>query len=476
MPILTAFPAPTASALSPSESHEEARSPALSVRRGGANAHQAEFADLLLAQPIANSPMPAASPESALVVPPAPTNPREPAFLFGDDVDPEAVNEGDAAFADDRQELPPAELVSSFFPPLPPPPPAAPPPPKDPSSTDLPAAWEDSELAGFANMPPPIPSARSATDATSSSSPLNAPQPAGEGEGETAEATLPFDSIARPAVFSHPRSRSSTEDGVNAVPCDKNTKESAMGQIVMGADKARGMEKAEAPLIMNRAFAAEPSAAASSGAVSTADASAASQPTSALDPMTNIPARSSGHEPPAPSIAASALRLIERVELAADQLSALRSREEFRFNVDVAGRHRVEVKVAVRDGRVFAAFRADSSELRDALARGWETFVRSREGGAQRWAEPVFSAHAPSASAASPAERAHGASVGEFASGRDSSADDRPSSRREYPAAAEDRVLSDGRAVVSRSAVPPVGEAPMAASRPDGSRLLSVLA
>jgi hypothetical protein len=387
----------------------------------------------------------------------------------------ETAGECDAAPADDRQKIPLGDLMTCFL--LPPPPPSSassPQPPDQMPSGGFMGSSEQSELAGFPCMSPSLP-ASFATKATSSSSPVEPLSAASEGEAEQATTTSGAEVHAGPAVFSHPHFRGSTRNAGQALSNDKRVYELSGIQVVNDSEIMRGMEKAKEPLTMNRDFAAEPSAAASSGMV-VSDAKTTPPLAPATEPVVNAPEMRADTDAPAAPLAVSTLRLIERVEQAADQLSTLRSREEFRFNVDVAGQHRVEVKVAVRGGRVFADFRADTPELRDALARGWDTFVRSREGGAQRWADPVFSSHAPSPSSASSVERASGAPADESASGRGSSANDHPSSRREYSEVDDVGLIAGAPAAASRSSAPLLAAPSGGAPRSDGARLLSVLA
>jgi len=87
--------------------------------------------------------------------------------------------------------------------------------------------------------------------------------------------------------------------------------------------------------------------------------------------------------------AVDAVRLIERVAEAAGNLSA-RPSEPVSLSIQLDDTHRVEVRVALHDGKVHASFRSDSPEVRAALSAAWHDFVRSPERAGQSWAEPVF--------------------------------------------------------------------------------------
>jgi len=176
---------------------------------------------------------------------------------------------------------------------------------------------------------------------------------------------------------------------------------------------------------------------------------------------------------PAP-VPAAALRLIERVERLSEQLAA-RPGEPLRLSLDLEGDHRVDVKVALRGGRVFADFRSDSAEMRSALAQGWEAFVRSRDGAAQRWADPVIAAStapapvAPAASSGAPGSDPFSSS----SSGQQPAADQQRSSRQGAPGS-EAAPATWARAA-SPSASPTPSE-PAQSPRADASRLLSARA
>jgi len=112
-------------------------------------------------------------------------------------------------------------------------------------------------------------------------------------------------------------------------------------------------------------------------------------PNPAFSATPTAPARPLGDA--APVASAAAVKLIERVaEVAANALS--RPSEPISVRIDLDDTHRVDVRIAVRGGRVHADFRSDSPEVRAALSAAWNEFTRSRDGADQRWAEPVFAA------------------------------------------------------------------------------------
>lgn len=111
---------------------------------------------------------------------------------------------------------------------------------------------------------------------------------------------------------------------------------------------------------------------------------------------------------PAPVAPAAAMRMVEQVADVADRLSA-RTNEKVDVRIELEGNRHVDVHVSMQGGRVHADFRSDSPEVRAALSSAWEGFVQSREGAAQRWAEPVFAAPA-SSNFISPVNSSSGAS------------------------------------------------------------------
>ena len=185
---------------------------------------------------------------------------------------------------------------------------------------------------------------------------------------------------------------------------------------------------------------------------------------SAVERVEVLPASSFQETP-----ATAASRLVERVVAAAERLEA-RPAEPVWVRLDLAGEHRVDVKVALRDGRVFADFRTDSDELRAALSQAWDGFVRGREAAGSRWAEPVFAAANPVA----PALPVMPVSASSAADGhaRPDADSGRQSDRREPPASWNEASAPRSSAPRAASAVAPVPPV----SRPDSSRHLSALA
>ncbi len=226
------------------------------------------------------------------------------------------------------------------------------------------------------------------------------------------------------AVFSPiPVSRESGGGG-QAFDFGKNERQLAQYQIQAGMGNARGMEKAKDSFAMTFSPAHESSTAVLAGAPE-------SFATGTLD----------NAAPAATSLPAATAHLIERLEQVADRL-ADRPGEPIRLSLDLDGGHRVDVKVAMRGGRVFADFRSDSLEMRAALAQGWEAFVRGREGAAQRWADPVISGGiAPAPVSAASSRFANDSQHNSSASEQQPSADQRRSSRHDSSAGEEGRTL-----------------------------------
>jgi len=102
-----------------------------------------------------------------------------------------------------------------------------------------------------------------------------------------------------------------------------------------------------------------------------------------------------------PTPAAAAVRLVERVAEAANQLSA-RPSEPISLSIQLDDTHRVDVSVSLRDGRVHTSFSSDSADVRAALSAAWQGFVRSPERAEQKWAEPVFASLGSAPTVASP--------------------------------------------------------------------------
>lgn len=111
---------------------------------------------------------------------------------------------------------------------------------------------------------------------------------------------------------------------------------------------------------------------------------------------------------PSPAAEALAIKLVERIAEISDQVSS-RPAEEIKIELDLPDT-RIEIRLALREGRLHANFRTDSADLREALARAWQDFAVASESTSTRWAEPTFSpsASAPSATNASPAHQPGG--------------------------------------------------------------------
>lgn len=135
----------------------------------------------------------------------------------------------------------------------------------------------------------------------------------------------------------------------------------------------------------------------------------------AFDPR---PAASAAVVEGAPAPESAALRMIERVAEAADQVKA-GAAGRVTVRIDLDDTKPVEVTVALREGRVHADFRCDSPELRTALASAWETFTRGREAADHRWAEPVFATASGRVEASSPSAGAEERSSGSGSFGED---------------------------------------------------------
>ena len=229
----------------------------------------------------------------------------------------------------------------------------------------------------------------------------------------------------------------------------KNTKQNIDKKVLTETKNEGGTEKAEWRATMQSAV---------------AQAFSAAAVPSAVERVELLPASSF---PETPATVAS--RLVERVAAAAERVES-RPAEPVWVRLDLAGEHRVDVKVALRDGRVFADFRTDSAELRTALAQAWDGFVRGREAAGTRWAELVFTA-SQSVAAPAPATPAPAASFAE-GNARTDADSGRQSDRRDPPPAWNESFAPRSAAPRSTPAVASV----VPASRPDSSRHLSALA
>jgi hypothetical protein len=113
----------------------------------------------------------------------------------------------------------------------------------------------------------------------------------------------------------------------------------------------------------------------------------------ALTPVTAVAAVPAPAATPAADTtkAAEAVRLLERVAEAADHLAA-HPAERVTVRIDLADTSHVEIRVALRGGRLQADFRTDSAEMRQALSQAWPAFTAARAENPVSWADPVFAA------------------------------------------------------------------------------------
>jgi Flagellar hook-length control protein FliK len=87
-----------------------------------------------------------------------------------------------------------------------------------------------------------------------------------------------------------------------------------------------------------------------------------------------------------PTVASTAVRMVEKVSEVADHVAAHPS-EQVTVRIDLDETHRVDVHVSMRGGQVHADFRSDSPDMRAALASAWNEFSQNgREGSGHRWA------------------------------------------------------------------------------------------
>ncbi len=125
--------------------------------------------------------------------------------------------------------------------------------------------------------------------------------------------------------------------------------------------------------------------------------------------MSFVSATSLSVAPPAATIssgpvvgehASAAVRLVERVAEVAELMRDTPA-DRVTLKLDLDETHRVEVRVLMREGRVHAEFRSDSTEVRSALSSAWSDFTAKREAGTPIWAQPIFAALDHSSSRAS---------------------------------------------------------------------------
>jgi hypothetical protein len=179
-------------------------------------------------------------------------------------------------------------------------------------------------------------------------------------------------------------------------------------------------------------------------------------------------------EPPCGGVESAAVRLVERVTEVADLVRDTPA-ERVTLNLDLDDSHRVEVRVAVRAGRVHAEFRSDSAEVRTALSSAWESFTTRPDSGSRAWAEPVFSALGATATA-SPVDpaRAVGSSSGSAADAFGHEPTGQGSSRRDQTGRSRPDADATGAGFFSASKNPVVVQS--SSTSRDPHRLLSVQA
>jgi len=106
------------------------------------------------------------------------------------------------------------------------------------------------------------------------------------------------------------------------------------------------------------------------------------------------PAATTSFAPVVGEHASAAVRLVERVAEVAE-LARDTPTDRVTLKLELDETHRVEVRVLMREGRVHAEFRSDSTEVRTALSTAWSDFSAKREAGAPIWAEPIFASLDP---------------------------------------------------------------------------------
>ena len=173
----------------------------------------------------------------------------------------------------------------------------------------------------------------------------------------------------------------------------------------------------------------------------------------------------------APSVASTAVRMVEKVSEVADHLAA-HPAEQVTVRIDLDETHRVDVHVSMRGGQVHADFRSDSPEMRTALASAWNSFSQGRDGSNRNWAEPAFTPMAApvksdsASSFSANLQSSEGSSS--FGPGQDSAK--RQASERDATP------LWSGSPTLPAGSAPASTEIKPAAGRSDNSQHLSVLA
>jgi hypothetical protein len=101
-------------------------------------------------------------------------------------------------------------------------------------------------------------------------------------------------------------------------------------------------------------------------------------------------------EPAATTSAPQAAQIVREIRDIADGLWAVeRNSVEVRFNF--SDTERLSVRVEYKNGVVQTTFRTDSPELRDTIAREWQSQIASTDARPYRVADPVFNTPAPDA-------------------------------------------------------------------------------
>lgn len=250
--------------------------------------------------------------------------------------------------------------------------------------------------------------------------------------------------VSAPAFFSRAMVGDLAPLGHESLSNNKNTRKDIAVDSVKGSDISFGTERARDPAIMpplTTIPAATPIAPVAGGVASA--------------PVT-LPAATTA------PVATLAVQLVERVGEIAEHVTA-RPAEQIRVELDLPGGTHVEIRVALRAGRVHADFRTDSVELREALAQAWEGFARLREVAGAAWAEPVFAPATTAPATVSASNPTLGAFVGQETSEHRASPD-----RRE--------TASESRTKRTASMPATVEISPVIPFRRDESRLLSAVA
>jgi hypothetical protein len=174
--------------------------------------------------------------------------------------------------------------------------------------------------------------------------------------------------------------------------------------------------------------------------------------------------------PVAPSVASTAVRMVEKVSEVADHLAA-HPADQVTVRIDLDAVHRVDVHVSMRGGQVHADFRSDSPGMREALATAWNDFAQKRDGTDQSWAAPVFAPLvAPVAAPSFSANQQSSEGSTSFGPGQDSG------NRQSAERAAQDQPSGNPTRGAARPTASATAEAKTPPVRFENSQHLSVLA